>query len=478
MFKYVIPLSLMFSSAVHAGPKALDTQEENYLFKASDGTEVESVRGSFLVPENRANPDSRQIKLSYVKFPSTNDNPGAPIIYLAGGPGGSGVGTARGPRFPLFMAMREFGDVIAFDQRGTGWSNHIPKCNTDHKIPLSEPLTPSAIQQSTEASAVECTTFWKEQGVDLAGYNSKESAKDIETLRMALGAKKISLWGISYGSHLALATIKEMAAHIDRIVLAGFEGLDQTVKLPAHTNAYFDRLQQAIDADPGAKAAFPDLASLMRTVLEKLDKNPIETSFTDRSGNEIKLTVGKTDLQLLTSYMIADPRYAVRIPATYAMAARGDVSRVAPLIYRFLRSETGAFDGMSEAMDIMSGISADRLALVTDQAKASLLGDLLNFPMPHMIGGFGLKDLGDDFRSPVETSIPTLVLTGTLDGRTYPEAAKSGLQGFSKLSHVIVENGGHNIFMQDPKIADLVLRFMRGENVETKVNLDMPKFLY
>jgi pimeloyl-ACP methyl ester carboxylesterase len=133
---------------------------------------------------------------------------------------------------------------------------------------------------------------------------------------------------------------------------------------------------------------------------------------------------------------------------------------------------------MPEAMDIMSGISDARLAMVREQAKTSLLGDVLNFPMPHLIGAFGLDDLGDDFRKPVKTSVRTLILTSTLDGRTYPAAAAEATAGFTNVTQVIVENGGHNVFMQSPEISDVILRFMRGEEVPTTVTLELPKFLY
>ena len=98
-----------------------------FRFTGWGGQEVEAVRGYFDVQEDRRDPRSRWIRLGYVKFPSTSARPGPPIVYLAGGPGGSGVRTAAGPRFPLFMALREVADVIAFDQRGTGLSNHIPE---------------------------------------------------------------------------------------------------------------------------------------------------------------------------------------------------------------------------------------------------------------------------------------------------------------------------------------------------------------
>jgi pimeloyl-ACP methyl ester carboxylesterase len=125
----------------------------------------------------------------------------------------------------------------------------------------------------------------------------------------------------------------------------------------------------------------------------------------------------------------------------------------------------------------MSGISGERLGTVREQARSPLLGDMLNFPMPHLIGAFGLEPLSADFRREVRTDVPTLFLTGTLDGRTYPEAAAEILAGFSRATQVVVENGGHNVYMQDPVISEIVLRFMRGEEVPARVTLPAPVFV-
>ncbi len=450
---------------------------EPYQFEAGDGTVVEAERGSFEVPENRNNPDARNIEIQFVRFKSTSDNPGAPIVYLAGGPGGSGVGTARGRRFPLFMAMREFGDVIAFDQRGTGWSNHITECETEHRFPLDQPLTREHSIPVLRQAANECATFWKSQGVDLAGYNTLESARDINALRQGLGVEKLTLWGISYGSHLAMAAVKVMPDNINRMVLTGIEGLNATVKLPARTDAYFQRLQDAINADSGAAEAFPDLAGLMRNVHAKLEQQPINAVFTDEAGETVNMTIGKLEMQMVGSFSIADPASAARLPAIYAMAAAGDVSRIAPFIYDNLRRDPISFSGMPEAMDIMSGISSQRLSLVNQQAETSLLGDLLNFPMPHLANSFGLSDLGDGFRTQVTTDVPTLILTSTLDGRTYPEGAIEAVSG-PAIHRVIVENGGHNVFMQAPEISELIISYMRGEKTPDSVTLAPPKFLF
>jgi len=459
-------------------PSAPEITFEAYEFEARSGEKVAAEKGVFNVPENRRARHSRDIEIGFVRFKSTSATPGAPIVYLAGGPGGSGVATARGRRFALFMAMREFGDVIALDQRGTGWSNDIPECKTPHHFPLNEPLTAEKSFPLFLQAADECAAFWIENGIDIAGYNTLESARDIDALRRAVGAEKISLWGISYGSHLAFAALKVMPDDIDRVVLTAIEGLEATVKLPARSDAYFARLQEAINADPGSAAAYPDLAALMRRVHAKLEAAPMEITVAGPSGESATMMVGKTEMQMVASFFIADPASAARLPAIYAMMDAGDTTMIGPIIYDNLRRNAISFRGMPEVMDIMSGISADRLAQVRSQAKTSLLGDLLNFPMPHMAGAFGLDDLGDDFRAPVKTDIAALILSSTLDGRTYPEGAADALQGFSNATKVIVENGGHNVFMQSPEITAIIQKFMRGEDVPAVVTLDLPSFLY
>src|SRR6185369_571981 len=70
-----------------------------FRFKGPGGAEVDAEWGGFEVPEDRRDRRSRRIRLNYVRFKSTAAKPGYPLVYLAGGPGGSGVGTARGPRF-------------------------------------------------------------------------------------------------------------------------------------------------------------------------------------------------------------------------------------------------------------------------------------------------------------------------------------------------------------------------------------------
>ena len=116
-----------------------------------------------------------------------------------------------------------------------------------------------------------CFDLWKAKGIDIDAYTTLESAHDMEDLRRALGAKKLNLWGISYGSHLGLTFMKYHGGSVNSAVLSGIEGLDQTIKRPALTDEMFRRVQKVIDADPAAKAVYPDLAGMMRRVHAKLN---------------------------------------------------------------------------------------------------------------------------------------------------------------------------------------------------------------
>src|SRR5690606_40308726 len=67
---------------------------EAYELRTDDGP-IAAELGRLQVPERRGAPDARMITLAFARIRSTSPAPGAPIIYLDGGPGGSGVGVAQ-----------------------------------------------------------------------------------------------------------------------------------------------------------------------------------------------------------------------------------------------------------------------------------------------------------------------------------------------------------------------------------------------
>lgn len=470
-------LTLLLCPAAGAAQSAPALTVTPYAFKAPDGSTIDAELGSFSVPERRADPSSRRITIRFVRFRSTAAKPGAPIVYLAGGPGASGIRTAAGPRFPLFMALRAVGDVIALDQRGVGQSATMAPCVARTSVNFTQPLTRAALVRFTRDGLTDCITQWTAAGVDVDGYTTRESAADIEDLRRALGAPKIALWGISYGSHLGLAVLKYHGASVSRAVFAGIEGLEQTVKRPAFTDSLFARVQRLIDADTVARGAFGDVAATMRRVHVRLDSAPVTLTATPPGASQPRsVRIDAFLLQLLVSAMIADPPGIARVPALYAAVEAGRYEMVAgPIIAQLGAFST--FTGMPELMDLASGIDAARLALVEQEAARSVLGDALNYPMPHVAGLRPAIDLGTAFRAPLRSSVPTLFISGTLDGRTSPAEAAVVRAGFRRGRALLVEHGGHNIFEADPRVAEAVVTFLRGGVPVERIEMAPPRFV-
>jgi pimeloyl-ACP methyl ester carboxylesterase len=335
--------------------KAGDLTLQPYVFQSRSGERVDAEIGRLTVPENRKDPNTKLIELVFVRFKSTSASPGPPIVYLAGGPGGSGIATARGPRFPVFMAMREVADVIAFDQRATGNSTPDLTCPQTLDYPLDRAGDREEILRLLKQKSRECAEHWKSRGVDLSAYNTNESADDIESLRLALGAEKISLWGISYGTHLALATLRRHEKSIHQAILAGVEGSAHTLKLPSNIQANLEKINLLVKADANLNEQIPDLIAMMKTVLERLEKQPVQLETTDpQTRQKVKVTLGRFDLERLTASVIGNEQVA-QIPALYHALLMGNTSHpiLSVIAGRVLAERRGQIgSAMPFAMDL------------------------------------------------------------------------------------------------------------------------------
>ncbi|CAN5371175.1 alpha/beta fold hydrolase [soil metagenome] len=443
-----------------------------FRFTARDGQETDAERGFFEVPEDRRVPGSRRIRLGYVRFASTSANPGPPIIYLAGGPGGEGSGAATGPRFPIFMALRAVADVIAFDQRGTGLSTSIPERSASTG-PLPA-LTRAGMTGWYRDEMQKAWVDWTRAGVAMTGYNTEQSADDIDDLRRHLGAEKVNLWGISYGTHLALSVLKRHPDRIGRVALASLEGQDQTIKRPAQIDAFLGRVDRLMGQDPAARAAIPDLPALMRRVHDRLEADPASVTLAG-DGGPVDVRMGGFGIQLLAGGLVANPRTLSMLPGVYLALDAGKMDVLAPL----LGDPAGLFSvrGMPEAMDLASGVSPGRLAIIEAEAKTAVLGDAFNFPMPHLLGAIPGVDLGENFRASIRIETPALLVAGSLDGRTPLEEQAEVIAQFQNKSQVLVENAGHNVFEAHPEVQTLLVRFFREEAVgDTTLSLPPPTF--
>jgi pimeloyl-ACP methyl ester carboxylesterase len=458
--------------------QAGDLKIEPYVFESASKQKIDAELGRLLVPENRRNPKSRLIELVFVRFKSTAEKPGPPIIYLAGGPGGSGIAAARGTRFPLFMAMREIGDVIALDQRGVGMSKPNLLCLEAINYPVDKAPDRGEVLELFRKQSRACRERLQNQGIDLAGYNTNESADDLEVLRKAIGAAKVSLWAISYGTHLSLATIRRLEKSIHRVILAGVEGPDHTMKLPSNIEKHLANLDRLVKADPDLSKDVPDFQGLMKTVLDRVEREPATVEVMHpQTKQPVKITINKFALQTLTANSFGSDE--ADLPSRYYTLAKGDFSLAAGGWLRTMRGMSAIGSGMAFMMDCSSGLSAERRKQIALESKNTLLGDIMDFPFPDVCDAWGSPDLGHVFRSPVKSRVPVLFISGTLDVRTPPTNAEEVRREFPNSSHLIIDGAVHSdpLFLSSPKIKDVMLEFMKGQPISTtRIALQPLKF--
>ena len=172
--------------------------------------------GTLTVDETRGGPSPRRVALPVTIVKASAPRPGAvPVIYLHGGPGGGVVETLgrslRGVPGRELIAVDQ--DWIYVDQRGGGVASPTLDCGG---VALNDagPLSDAAAQQ-----LIACGRRLKASGVDLSRYNAEEVVKDIQDLRKTLGLKQVDLFGVSYGTRIALAVVKHDPSGVRAVVL-------------------------------------------------------------------------------------------------------------------------------------------------------------------------------------------------------------------------------------------------------------------
>lgn len=464
LLRGALACALLAPAAAIAQSGAPPLRIEPYAFRLADGSDLPAERGTFPVPEDRRDPDSRRIEIGFVRFRSTSPDPGAPIVYLAGGPGGSGVATARGPRQPIFLALRAVADVIVLDQRGVGLSNAIPPCTAQRRLDPSAVLGEESLSAYYRETLAACLAGWRAAGVAVNGYTTEQSADDLEDLRRALGVRRIDLWGISYGTHLGLAMMRRHPGSVGRVAFASVEGMDQTVKLPAHADAAFARIDAALGGG---------LVERMRRVHARLDAEPASFTVPATDSGPVSFRADSFAIRMMAGFVAKNPDGFGQLAGAYAALDAGQTAPLAPLIWDFFYRNPLTMSGMPELMDAASGISEARLALVRRQAPAALTGAALNFPMPQLRGAVPGLDLGDDFRREIDSDHEVLLLAGDLDVRTPLEEQAEATAGLTNLHRIVVRNGGHDLFEAHPDVSRLLIDFFSGRPISVDT-LELP----
>ncbi len=429
----------------------------------------------FTSKEDHSNNNSRIIDLAYMKLSATYHSAASPIIYLAGGPGWGGTTTLiTSGRAPLFQAMRAIGDVIVYDQRGTmPWAGDWLVCpETWQPSNFHEAFSTMRSLKEQSENINSCANQYRQKGIHLSSYNTNNNAADLEALRRHLGVKKISLWATSYGTHLALAYIKLYPQHVEKVIMHGVEGLDDTLKTPMQIQHALEKIAMLAAQDNTIGAHTSNLIGDIQELLDKAESGKLALKYQNNNVTEtIKLS--KFELQFYLSQLLGSAHSSLSIPARIAAAKQGNLSGFRELAIQMRSRQRESL--MPYFMDCASYASPERLALIAQQKPHTLLGDAINFPFPDICSAIDAEDLGSEFRSPAKSDVPVLFISGDLDARTPIENAQQAALGFPNAQHLIIHGAGHGneLFLSSEKILQTMLEFMKNEKLSV-AEIDIP----
>ena len=434
--------------------------------QASNGMSYSGEIGSLKVPENRDNPKSEFIEISFFRLKTVSANPLPPIFVLEGGPGDNPSAIQRLeeiiPSLSLFTGRS---DVILVDQRGNG--NSIPNlsCKNSFNLSLDLPLDKESFMREYRKYIQECSSYWKERKHDLRGYNVDSMADDIEAVRNVLHYEKIMLFGGSFGSHHGIAYIKKYPNRVDRASLDSPEGLQHTIKLPYEVDKVLLQLSDMVNEDPVLSEKIPSFINLVKETLDRLEKNPVKTKVLHpESQKEVEIVVGKYDLQLATAMALGRIRYR-GLPFHYLQMKYGDYSWLAHMSIGLRRADGNVGSLMASLTDCASGITSKRKQEVSRQAKDAILGDALNNVIFEVCDLLPLGDLNDELEINFASKVPLLIICGSQDAKTPVRNGMEIMNNFENSRLLVIKYGSHDLFREAfDSLAPVIMGFLSSEN--------------
>ena len=409
-----------------------------------DVPEAEAHRvscGILTVPEGRggAGDPTRELRLPVITLESTSDTPAAdPLVFpTTGGPGGGSISALRHFLDHASWATDDR-DLIIVEQRGDVAAEptlDCPELDTSALVKDGRLLTGAALTERRAALLAECRERLVADGVNLGAYTSAASVADLADLRSALGYAQWNLYGVSYGSRLAMTAMRDRPDGLRAVVLDGVypPNVDRFELTPAALRGSIDWLLAACGADADCHRRYPDLEAALDRVLDRTARDPITVTVRDPStGGSLQLEIADDDIMRGLFDAFYDPATVRVLPFVIDRLDQGDDDVVVPLAQRLIDGADGLSEGLNLSVECAEEVPFNDPALVEESTSADpLLTHYAGFgPVVEDCAVWNVPALAPVENEPVSSAVPTLITSGQFDPVTpsaWSEAAAVGL---------------------------------------------------
>lgn len=391
----------------------------------------------FKVPEDPMQPDGRQLGLQVMVVPAVRPLPEAdPFVILVGGPGQAATldGLAV---LPVFQQIREARDILLVDQRGTGPLSPF-KC----ELPDDELLWTAGLELQLQVQQDYLRDCLANSDADARFYTTDLAVHDLDAIRQYLGYSQLNLWGVSYGTRVALAYLKY---HPDATRSVVLDGVAPAGILPLEATRDGERaLLHVLDLcreESACNTAFPQLRQHYDELLLRHTTPVVITLRDGRSNDDRQLSFSTAALQATLFSMLYSRETARLVPLAIERLHAGDFS--------MLTGIAGTEAGINLPMH-MSVICSEDVPLISAaelaQAAGGFLYDALVVPRIEGCKLWPSRELPDDYFAPVVSDKPVLVFSASQDPVTPRHWAQQVTATLPNAVEVEVTGVGHGVF--------------------------------
>jgi pimeloyl-ACP methyl ester carboxylesterase len=402
-------------------------------------TSITARCGTLRVPLDREHPVGGSIDLNVAVVPALNRrSTAAPLFLLAGGPGQSAVQTYVALASAFVRISRNHA-IVLVDQRGTG--NSSPQV-CDFPEEWQQPADPMPeLRRSTSACLAKL-------GPGVRFYTTSIAVQDLEAVREALGYQQIDLYGGSYGTRVAELYMRRFPSRTHAVILDGVTYPEQAIgaETPQDGERALNLIVARCRQSPSCAAAYPDLEQELDALLRQFGPQRVPVTIDDpNSGLPTEIGFNHNILSVALRLMSYSATQATLLPALIHEAAHG---RLRPLTSQAVMAARQIGDQISAGMQysvlcsedepFFGAAHLDRAALAktyqgTDQLDA----------LQEICKLWPKGPVDADLHAPLQSDIPTLLLSGEADPVTPPADAQRAATGLTRHRHLILKGEGH-----------------------------------
>ena len=246
------------------------------------------------VPLDYEDPEGDTIEVSVVRAPATGDRIG-PLFVNPGGPGASAADLVSSLQFMAPSDITEHFDIVGVDPRGIGSSSI--DCGGDFEelygvdYSIDSPEDEQTLLDVSQDYVDGCES---NVGDDvLANMGTLDVARDMDTVREAMGDDQLSYLGYSYGTAIGQVYADEFPDNVRAMIIDGVLELGPTgIEIAQEQALGFEHALEnfAADCDDDSDCPIgPDAMASIDQLSQQVEQAPISAEPRDLGPGELAL---------------------------------------------------------------------------------------------------------------------------------------------------------------------------------------------